>query len=179
MRRIAIIGPPGSGKSRLARQLGETVGIRVIHLDRLFWKPNWVETPPAEWEAIQRRELGGDSWIVDGPAEETAHLWLDTADTIVFIDASPASCLWRVARRRLSFEDGPEMPAGCEPAPLYQALPKFVSYLWTYSRTTRSEILADLARRDGSQTVVRLRRGSAVRAFLADAGDRGTGKRDA
>ena len=48
MRRIAIIGAGGAGKSTLARQLGEVLGIEVIHLDALFWKPGWVDTPRDE-----------------------------------------------------------------------------------------------------------------------------------
>ena len=45
LKRIAIIGSPGVGKSTFARQLGDITGIEVFHLDRLFWKPGWVETP--------------------------------------------------------------------------------------------------------------------------------------
>ncbi|HEV2951182.1 MAG TPA: hypothetical protein VGZ51_03670, partial [Actinomycetota bacterium] len=57
MQRIAIVGPAGSGKSKLAHDVGEATALRVVYLDRLFWKPGWMVTPEAEWEAIQRREL--------------------------------------------------------------------------------------------------------------------------
>ena len=35
MKRVAIIGPGGSGKSALARQLGDMLGLEIIHLDAL------------------------------------------------------------------------------------------------------------------------------------------------
>jgi adenylate kinase family enzyme len=167
VRRIAIIGPAGSGKSRLARELSAAIGVRVVYLDRLFWKPGWVETPPVEWEAIQQRELTVDAWIADGLQEGTEHLWLDAAEVIVFLDASPMSCVWRVARRRLDSEPGPESPVDCLAAPIYRAVPKFLGYLWRYRRTTRPEVLSDLARRrGGAQEVVVVRNARELRAFL-------------
>jgi adenylate kinase family enzyme len=168
VKHIAILGPGGAGKSRLARELSEAVGATVVHLDHLFWKPGWVPTPPAEWEAIQQRELGRESWIADGLQQGTAHLWLDAADTIVFLDASPFSCVWRVTRRRFDSQagPGPETPVDCKPAPFYRAFFKFLRYLWWYRRTIRAEILADLARRRGGPQIVVLRGPRDVHEFV-------------
>jgi adenylate kinase family enzyme len=166
MRRIAIVGPAGSGKSRLAHDLGEATALRVVYLDRLFWKPGWRIRPQAEWEAIQRGELEGDSWIAEGLQRGTEHLWLDEADTIVFLDASPLVCLWRVTRRRLDSSPGPGLPEGCVPAPFHQAFLKFVRYLWWYSRTGRDRLLADIARRRNGKRIVVLRRDRDLREFL-------------
>ena len=69
MNRIAVIGPGGAGKSRLARQLEQTLGIRLIQLDQLYWKPGWIPTPEEEWEALQRRESLAESWIVENISE--------------------------------------------------------------------------------------------------------------
>jgi adenylate kinase family enzyme len=49
-KRIIIIGSSGGGKSTLARQLGDITGLPVIHLDKVFWNPNWVETPKDIWQ---------------------------------------------------------------------------------------------------------------------------------
>ena len=43
-RRWLILGAGGAGKSRLAREMAELLGLPVIHLDRHFWNPGWVET---------------------------------------------------------------------------------------------------------------------------------------
>lgn len=169
MRRIAIVGPAGSGKSRLARDLGEATAIRVVYLESLFWKPGWVIRPTDEWEAIQRRELSGDSWIAEGLQRGTEHLWLDRADTIVFLDASPVRCIWRVTRRRLDSSQGPGLPEGCEPAPFHHAFLKFLRYLWRYQRRGRTEMLAELeSRRNGTRIVV-LRRDRDLQQFLETA----------
>lgn len=43
MKRISIIGSSGAGKSTFARRLGEITGLEVIHLDKIYWQPNWTE----------------------------------------------------------------------------------------------------------------------------------------
>ena len=42
MQRIVIVGSGGSGKSTLAKQMGLVLGLNVVHLDRLLWKPGYV-----------------------------------------------------------------------------------------------------------------------------------------
>src|ERR1044072_748990 len=122
MTRVAVIGPGGAGKSHIASQLGEPLGARVVELDRLFWRPGWVETPAPEWEELQRHELSREPWVVEGLHADTMHLWLEAADTIVFLDVSPLLATWRVSRRRLSGDDRSTAPPGCEPGPAYRAL---------------------------------------------------------
>ena len=171
--RIAVTGPAGAGKSRLARDLGAAYGIEVLHLDTLFWKPGWVPTPVAEFEALQRRELERDSWIVDAQYDDMIPDWLDAADAVVFVDASPLRCLWRVSRRRLDRDGRPDIPAGTKPAPVHRALAKFVRLQWNYRRTVRPELLADLAGRRSRQRVVVLRTGGEGRQFMAHLPPRG------
>jgi adenylate kinase family enzyme len=165
VRRIAVVGPIGAGKSRLARELGELLGIRVLHLDALFWKPGWVPTPRPEFEAMQRRELAADSWIVDAQFDDMLPDWVYAADTVVFVDTSLLRSLWGVSRRRLNRRASVGTPAG-EPGALHRSLLKFVRNQWQYRRKVRRELLAELAReRDGRRVVV-LRRGSDTAAFL-------------
>ena len=69
MKRVAVIGSGGSGKSTFSRALGEITGLPVVHLDKLHWHPNWVGTPPDEWEQVVRREIEKPDWIMDGNLE--------------------------------------------------------------------------------------------------------------
>ena len=166
MTRVAVIGPGGAGKSRVASQLGEAIGARVVELDRLFWRPGWVETPATEWEEIQRKELEREPWIVEGLHADTMHLWLEAADTIVFLDVSPLVATWRVSRRRLSGEGRSTAPDGCEPASAHRALIKFLHYQWDYRRKIRPEILGILDRRRGDAEIAVVRTPEEVEAFL-------------
>jgi adenylate kinase family enzyme len=165
LKRIAVTGPAGAGKSQLAHELGAALAIRVLHLDTMFWKPGWVPTPDDEFEAMQRRELAADSWVVDAQFHDVLPDWFQTADAIVFIDASLLRCFWRVAHRRLN-GGSVGTPAGTRPGALHRAIMKFARNQWRYRRRVRGELLAELAReRDGRRVIV-VRRDSDAAAFL-------------
>ena len=66
MKRIAIIGSSGAGKSKLAQQLGILLVLPVIHLDTLFWQAGWIETPRDKWNTIQEQLIQQETWIMDG-----------------------------------------------------------------------------------------------------------------
>ncbi|MES2626184.1 MAG: AAA family ATPase, partial [Pseudomonadota bacterium] len=86
MQRIAIIGCGGSGKSTLANTLGQKLGLPVHHLDQLYWRPTWIETPKAEWESLQQQLCNQPAWIIDGNYGGTMDLRLAAADTVIFLD---------------------------------------------------------------------------------------------
>jgi len=92
MRRILIIGSGGAGKSHAAIEMARKLGLELIHLDRHFWKPNWVETPKAEWRQIVSTLVNKDSWIIDGNYAGTFDIRFPAADTIVFLDFPPLLC---------------------------------------------------------------------------------------
>ena len=167
MKRVAVIGPTGAGKSRLAAQLGEKLDVRVLHLDTLFWKPGWVRTPHEEYVATQRRELAEESWIVEAQYDDMLPDWIDAADTIVFLDVSPLQCFWRVSRRRLDAQPAKGAPAGSEPGAVHGAVRKFIRNQWEYRRKVRPELVADLARRRNGQRVVVLRNENDLRNFVS------------
>ena len=54
MKRVVVIGSGGAGKSTFSRKLGEATGLEVIHLDGIYWRPNWEKTPKDEWERTVR-----------------------------------------------------------------------------------------------------------------------------
>jgi adenylate kinase family enzyme len=166
VKRIVVTGPAGAGKSELASRLGERLGIRVVHLDTLFWKPGWVATPREEWEALQRRELAAAEWVVDSQADDMLPDWLDAADTLVFVDASPLRCLWRVARRRRNRHASVGVPSQTEPGPAHRALLKFARNQWRYRTRVRGELLAELDRARDRRRVVTVRTREDAAAFL-------------
>jgi adenylate kinase family enzyme len=165
VKRIAITGPVGAGKSQLAEKLGAAVAIRVLHLDALFWKPGWVPTPRNEFEAMQRRELATDSWIVDAQYDDMLPDWVEAADTVVFVDTSLFRSLWGVSKRRLERRAGIGTPIG-KPGALHRSLLKFIRNQWQYRRTVRSELLEELARERAGRKVVVLRRDGDADSFL-------------
>jgi adenylate kinase family enzyme len=101
MKRVVILGRGASGKSTLARRLGEITGLPVVELDKLFWRPNLVATPRDEWVAAQDQLVAKDGWIIDGDLGQfdVVETRLRAADTVIFLDFSFFCCAHRAIRR--------------------------------------------------------------------------------
>src|SRR5256885_17081912 len=66
MRKVAVMGGTGSGKSTVSRLLAQRLGVPHIELDALFWKPGWVMPSAEEFRPIVAAALDPDGWVVDG-----------------------------------------------------------------------------------------------------------------
>jgi len=166
MKRIAIIGPGGAGKSTLARQIGDRLGLPVIHLDAHFWHEGWTETPKDVWEQTVRGLVQGEVWVMDGNYGGTIDIRLDAADTILFLDLPPWLCLMRVVRRQVRYRrrTRPDMALGC-PEKLDWA---FLKYIWNYRRDRRPGILEKMGQYAHGRRLVHLQTPEQVRRFLED-----------
>jgi adenylate kinase family enzyme len=161
MRRILIIGPGGSGKSTLARRIGDCTGLPVVHLDSMYWKEGWVETPKEEWARVVQDLAAREAWVMDGNYGGTLDLRLAVADTVVFLDLPRWVCLWRVVKRRIWFHgrSRPDMCPGC-PERLSWA---FLKWIWSYPRARRPGILQRLQAAASAKRVIILDSRAAVR----------------
>jgi len=169
MRRVAIIGPGGAGKTTLAAELGRRLGIELVQLDRLIWEPGWVKTPVRQVEEAQRVALGGESWIVDSMSPRAMRARLEAADTIVFLDLPPSRCAVRTLLRRLRTRGTPraELAPGCVPARLDRAVLRYLGYVRRYRREIRPQILRELERLSPRRRIVVLRDTRQIRSFVA------------
>jgi adenylate kinase family enzyme len=52
LKKIAIIGCAGSGKTTLAFQLHNKLHLPLHHLDQYYWKPNWQRLTLEEFNVI-------------------------------------------------------------------------------------------------------------------------------
>jgi hypothetical protein len=67
--RVVILGPGASGKSTLANQFSEIVGLPVIELDKVFWRPGVAATPRDQWSRCRSglsRRIDGYSIVTWG-----------------------------------------------------------------------------------------------------------------
>lgn len=162
MKRVLILGCPASGKSTFARRLAASTGLPLVHLDRIYWRPNWVEAAKEEFDARLAAELARDAWIVNGNYGRTIARRLAAADTAILLDFPRWRCLWRAFRRSaLGFgRTRADMADGCRE----KFDPEFFAYIWRFPGEQRPTLLEELARFRG-ETIV-LRSPAAVRRFL-------------
>jgi len=116
MKKIAIIGSGGAGKSTLARQLSILLDIPVYHMDAIFWKPGWQSIGREELMTETTKVLKeNDSWIIDGNYGATMDLRLKQADTIIFLHYKTITCLYGIAKRRIQYHNKtrPDMGKDC------------------------------------------------------------------
>src|SRR5437660_12424396 len=97
MKRVVILGRGASGKSTLARRLGEITGLPVIELDKVFWLPGLAATPRDQWVAVQEKLVARDGWIKDGwimdgdlGPYDAVEVRLRAAGTVILLDFSLA-----------------------------------------------------------------------------------------
>lgn len=102
MKRIAILGCCGSGKSTLSHKLAKVSGLPIIHLDQEFHLPNWQERPPEEWSNIHGELVARERWIIDGCYGGTAAERTKRADMIIWFDIPTHICLYRVIKRMVT-----------------------------------------------------------------------------
>ena len=163
MERILIIGCGGAGKSTLARQLGEKLSVPVVHLDKLYWKPGWVQESREEFDRKLTQELEKSKWIIDGNFNRTMPQRLQKCDTILYLDFSRWACLRGVIRRILTIYGSvrPDMGEGC---PERFDL-EFLRWVWNYNKNNRERNYQLLSEATHAQMIV-LKNRRAVKVFL-------------
>jgi adenylate kinase family enzyme len=162
VKRVAIVGSGGAGKSTLAAELGRRTGLPVVHLDRYFWHPGWVETPRDEWRLVQRKLFAADSWIADGNYSATLDERLPRADTVVFCDFPAWRTLPRVLRRTLTNYGKAVQADGCPE----RIDPTFLLWVIRYRRRSKPKLVRNLAKLAPQAEVQVLTSPRAVAGFL-------------
>lgn len=165
MKKVLVIGPGGAGKSTFARRLGESLNIEVLHLDKIYWQPGWVETPKSEWRTTVEELLKRNAWIMDGNYSGTLDIRFEACDTIVFLDMPRMLCLRRVLKRFVMYRNRrrPDMADGCRE----KLSLEFALWIWNYARRTRPKIVRMLEANPEGKRIVWLRSQTDVESFLA------------
>jgi adenylate kinase family enzyme len=100
MKRVAVFGNAGGGKSTLARELAVITGLPLAVVDELQYRPGGVEVPHEEYLQTHATLLAKDEWIIDGFGGVKL-LWerLEAADTLIHVDLPLAvHALWVTKR---------------------------------------------------------------------------------
>ena len=100
MKRVAIFGNAGGGKSTLARELAAITGLPLHVLDKIQYRPGGVAVPHEEYLHAHAALLIRNEWIIDGfGCIKTVWERLEAADTLIHVDLPLPAHAWWVTKR--------------------------------------------------------------------------------
>ena len=151
-KRIMIIGSAGSGKSTLAIALSKSKNIPVVHLDKLFWQPNWIMTPKNEWHSKQIDLVKEDTWIIDGNYGSSMDIRVENADTIIFLDINKWVCIYSALKRWIANigKVRADMGEGCKEKIDFE----FIKWIYEFPKKGRVGIVGRLQNQKNKKIII-------------------------
>jgi adenylate kinase family enzyme len=108
MKKVAVFGNAGGGKSMLSRRLAKITGLPLYVLDVIQFRDGRYrrdekdggKLSAEEYVSIHREILRQDEWIIDGYGSLPT-MWerLSAADTLIYIDLPLMAHYWGVTKR--------------------------------------------------------------------------------
>ena len=100
MKRVAVFGNAGGGKSTLARRLADLTGLPLFPVDTMQWTADAEPVPHQQYLKAHANLLRRAEWIIDGFGD-VASAWerFAAADTLIYLDL-PLSTHYRWVTKR-------------------------------------------------------------------------------
>ncbi len=99
MKKVIIIGCPGSGKTTFAEKLNKLTGLPLYYLDAVWHKPDKTHIPREEFDQRISEIFATPEWIIDGNYNRTIEMRLKECDTVFLFDLPTEVCLQGATER--------------------------------------------------------------------------------
>jgi adenylate kinase family enzyme len=168
VKRVAIFGNAGAGKSTLARRVAQITGLPLHPLDLIAFRPGGGAVPHEEYLKAHAEILARETWIIDGYGC-TKSSWerFDRADTLVYLDLPLPWHAWWVTKRLFKglFRNPEGWP---ERSPVIRGSLSSYRVLWPCHKHLTPRYRALVAQARSSKRVHHLRSSGEMDAFLAE-----------
>lgn len=134
LKRIAIIGLPGSGKSTFALNLGKLLKLPVYHLDKYVFDGK-EKRERKEFLIAKENMVKEPFWIIEGCSLSTLEMRFAHADMVIYFHFSRLCCIWRIIKRLCTFSQQ-DADTGC----LNGINWPLINYMWKFDREKRHSI---------------------------------------
>ena len=147
MKKVIVIGCPGSGKSTVSRMLHDKTGIPLYHLDMMYWNEDKTTVEKSVFLERLAEVLERGEWIIDGNYSSTMELRMQKCDTVIFLDYPLDVCLRGIRERR-------GKPRSDMPWIETEEDSEFVEFIKSYNDQQRPGVLALLEKYHEKNIVV-------------------------
>ena len=158
MKKIIIIGCPGSGKSTFARALHDKTGIPLYHLDMMYWNADKTTVEKSVFLNRLSDVLEKDEWIIDGNYGSTMELRMAACDTVIFLDYPLDICLDGIKERR-------GKPRSDMPWIETEEDAEFIEFIKSYNEQQKPKVL-ELFEKYSDKTIIIFKSREQADAFL-------------
>lgn len=134
MKKVIVIGCPGSGKSWFSRALHDKTGIPLYHLDLMYWRADRTTVDKVVFRERLRSTIEKEEWIIDGNYGSTMEMRMEACDTVFFLDYPVEVCLSGMEERR--GKPRPDMPWVED-----EMDEEFIAFIKNYSTDSRPQVM--------------------------------------
>lgn len=166
MKRVAVFGNTGGGKSTLARRLSELTRLPLYPLDVIQYRAGGGQVPDDEYRKAHVDLLRRDAWIIDGYGSvASSSERFAAADTLIYIDLPLSIHYWWVTKRLLRsvFRKPEGWPEG---SPIWSSTINSYKVARSYDRSLTPRYRQLVAEAAATKRVHHLRSPTEMKAFL-------------
>ncbi|WP_291516310.1 hypothetical protein [Bdellovibrio sp. ArHS] len=148
IRKIAVVGNAGGGKTALSRRLSQLQSLPLTHVDSIQFLPGMKIRPHKESIEILLEIQKGERWIIDGYGPlDIIEKRFQAADLVIFIDFPLWRHYWWCTKRQIQnlWSRRKELPPGCDEV-TWAHTKKLYKTLWQVHTKMRPELLRIFAR---------------------------------
>ena len=147
LKKIIVIGCPGSGKSTVSRVLHNKTGIPLYHLDMMYWNADKTTVEKSVFLERLSAVLEKDEWIIDGNYGATMELRMAACDTVFFLDYPLDVCLGGIKERR-------GKPRSDMPWIETEEDAEFIEFIKNYNEQQKPKVLELLKKYDDKNNII-------------------------
>ena len=168
MKKVAIFGNAGGGKSTLARRLAQKTGLPLYTIDKLKYRAGGAAVPHDHYLRVHSALLEEDEWILDGfGCVDSAWERFAAADTLIHVDLPLLTHWWWVSKRLLQgLCSNPE--GWPEKSPVLKSSLNSYRVLWPCHTRLTPAYRKVIAEAGGSKSVYQLTSPAAIKKFSAE-----------